>query len=101
DAATWGRHDLLIFVEAHGNELYALSLKDFRARLEQVTGERWWRTVPTQEEDYSGAIAAPGVLVRGAPYWWQAPDGANTFDVAGESLERVSDNELAVAFRRW
>lgn len=98
--ATWGTKDVVCFRNADPTALLKLTVADVMASLGAIDGERWVRLPATGQSPHSGAPGAPGVLVRGARYWWTAPSGTSSAIVSGP-IERIGERDLPVAVRRW
>ncbi|HWE30024.1 MAG TPA: hypothetical protein VHB97_18560, partial [Polyangia bacterium] len=69
-------------------------------RLRVLPGEPWFRRpAPSGPATWDGTLGLPGVLVRAARYWWSAEGFTSLYVHA--PLERIADDDIPVAIRRW
>lgn len=100
DSRTWRRRDLICSPVGKARDLLTRPLSELRSVVDTVDGERWVRIRPRMGSWTSAQHeAAPGVLVRSAPYWWRGPAGTCTSLVSGAEVEAIDDLDLAG--RRW
>jgi hypothetical protein len=107
DAKTWGYRDVVALVtEQDRGQALTMSADQLRELLAGVEGERWVRYAVgdarrANQLAASGAIGAPGVLVRHVPYWWKPPRKEVVAHLVSGATEAIPDAGLAVALRRW
>src|SRR5262249_19632965 len=114
DPATWGTQDVLVAVRADPRAPLAIGVDRVKAELAGMPGERWWclsvaDAVEVNRRGEDEWWGAPGVLVRGVPYWWQTGrPWAMALTVAGAlvghavgPVRAVPEHRFDVALRRW
>jgi hypothetical protein len=101
DPATWERWDRLFYPDVVFPRDLALTVAQMLSALQDATGERWVRLVPSRRRgDYSFACGQPGILHRSSDAEWHPPrEGVRMSLAVGDELERVDD--VGVAVRRW
>jgi hypothetical protein len=99
-AATWRVADRLCIPTV---DLAVLLTRGTDAILEPllpVEGDRWWMFKPIANNwNHTSFCGAPGVIVRGARYWFRGPRHTTYTSVQADDVTPVSD--LAIAVRRW
>ena len=98
DAKTWGFADVLCIPDVQWDALVASPLDASFGALASLEGERHVRCPPLIKDHISEFCGAPGVFVRGKPYWWDCPEGVEGL-LKAKNLEPVEN--LAIAGRRW
>lgn len=107
DPKNWGYHDRLALVDDRSGEPLTMSVENTKELLSEVEGERWVcysvdNAVEANRRAVTGALGAPGVLVRHAPYWWAPRREVSTHFLSPRLLTKtISDRDFDVAFRRW
>jgi hypothetical protein len=105
DPRTWGFRDVVALVgeDVRGGAL-TMSAAQVQALLSCVDGERWVRYSVQDVRRARGGDSgwgAPGVLVRHAPYWWEPSDARVSKYLGAEGIDRFTDHEFVITFRRW
>lgn len=98
DWKTWGFKDVLCIPKLEWNEVGAAVLATSFGRLDPLEGERHVRCAARVKDHNSRFCGAPGVFVRGKPYWWECLAGVEGL-LKATDLEPVEN--LVVAGRRW
>jgi hypothetical protein len=107
DPEGWGFRDVLaILKEKTKGAALAMTVEGTRAALAAIEGERWLRLSLDGASEANRRAAdsgrgAPGVLVRGAPYWWAARHLEVSSYFVSTPMDPISDAGFAVALRRW
>lgn len=98
DWKTWGFEDVLCIPKLEWNQIGAADLASSFRALDPLAGEQHVRRAPLMKDKDSQFCGAPGVFVRGKPYWWECPAGTEGL-LSAKDLEPVEN--LMIAGRRW
>lgn len=106
EPATWGCKDVLAVVDEVHRNAPTMSVDQIRASLGHIEGERWAMLSVgdprhANRNQHAPALGEPGVLVRQVPYWKRRYGKGISSVAASASIQRLSEAELVVAFRRW
>ena len=100
DVRTWGIHDSLYVPGLEWDQLVTEPLATCLTLLEKIEGESFVRVPPRNSNlRYDHFCGAPGVIVRGKPYWCDLSADRIRGLMSPRDLEPITNVEIAV--RRW